>query len=221
MNDKIMMLTKAQKDVYHAIEAYIQEYGMSPTFRELGIIVGGKSHGTIHAIVRKLIAHGVITKHDKTARSLKLASVENLSYIGTCYIPVLKQLNYSNYGRLLDMYNIRCHIPLPITAFTDPKNTFVISVLDSNLKQHVLLQNTDMLIIEKTDDIAVGDIVMALYKTSTIIRYCRADDSNRLELIADAAKPRYYVDDKYINIIGKVIGNYNLYNTPHTIVPVS
>ena len=53
-------LTEKQEEVFKAIKDYIQEYGYSPTIRELCSITGRKSSGTIHASLKILKRKGYI-----------------------------------------------------------------------------------------------------------------------------------------------------------------
>ena len=53
-------LTEKQAEIFKAIKDYIQEYGYSPTIRELCSITGRKSSGTIHASLKILKRKGYI-----------------------------------------------------------------------------------------------------------------------------------------------------------------
>lgn len=67
-------LTEIQKNLYEIIKNYIQEYGYSPTVRELCELSGKKSPGTIHATLKILKRKGFIDyiyNRNRTIRILK------------------------------------------------------------------------------------------------------------------------------------------------------
>ena len=64
-------LTDKQKEMIDFIKKYINNYGYSPTIRELAYVLG-KSVGSVHPMLKKLKAKGVITYNEKMSRTIKV-----------------------------------------------------------------------------------------------------------------------------------------------------
>lgn len=66
------MLTESQTDLYIAIRDYIEEYGFSPTLRDLGKILGKNSTATIWAGLKILKRKGYIDYIYNRSRTIKI-----------------------------------------------------------------------------------------------------------------------------------------------------
>ena len=67
-------LSKKQKQIYDFIAAFIEQYGYSPTFREIGRGMGLKSIATVAGHIDNLVILGWIAKTERVGRSLELTT---------------------------------------------------------------------------------------------------------------------------------------------------
>lgn len=66
--------TKKQQELLQYIGDFIREHDYAPSYREVMGALGYKSVSTVAVHVDGLIAKGYLTKSDKSARSIRLAS---------------------------------------------------------------------------------------------------------------------------------------------------
>jgi len=66
--------TKKQQELLQFIGDFIREHNYAPSYREIMGALGYKSVSTVAVHVDGLIAKGYLTKSDKSARSIRLAS---------------------------------------------------------------------------------------------------------------------------------------------------
>lgn len=66
--------TKKQQELLQFFGDFIQEHNYAPSYREVMAALGYKSVSTVAVHVDALIAKGYLTKSDKYARSIRLAS---------------------------------------------------------------------------------------------------------------------------------------------------
>lgn len=73
-------MTRSQYDVYIAIEDFINEYGYSPSVRELCKITGKSSPGTIYTHLKKLKELGFITFIENKNRTIRITKKYRCKY---------------------------------------------------------------------------------------------------------------------------------------------
>lgn len=66
--------TKKQQELLQFITDFLREHNYAPSYREIMKVLGYKSVSTVAVHVDGLIAKGYLTKTDKSARSVRLAS---------------------------------------------------------------------------------------------------------------------------------------------------
>jgi SOS-response transcriptional repressor LexA len=66
--------TKKQQELLQFISDFIGEHNYAPSYREIMTMLGYKSVSTVAVHVDGLITKGYLTKSDKSARSVRLAS---------------------------------------------------------------------------------------------------------------------------------------------------
>jgi len=64
--------TKRQKELLEYVDAFIQEHGYGPSYREIMNAIGYKSVSTVAIHINGLIAKGFLRKSDNSARSLEV-----------------------------------------------------------------------------------------------------------------------------------------------------
>jgi repressor LexA len=66
--------TKKQQELLQFIGDFLNEHNYAPSYREIMAALGYKSVSTVAVHVDGLIAKGYLTKSDKSARSVRIAS---------------------------------------------------------------------------------------------------------------------------------------------------
>lgn len=66
--------TKKQQELLQFIGDFLQEHDYAPSYREIMSALGYKSVSTVAVHVDGLIVKGYLTKSDKSARSIRIAS---------------------------------------------------------------------------------------------------------------------------------------------------
>lgn len=69
--------TKKQQELLQFISDFLNEHKYAPSYREIMSALGYKSVSTVAVHVDGLIAKGYLTKSDKSARSVRVASVSD------------------------------------------------------------------------------------------------------------------------------------------------
>lgn len=69
--------TKKQQELLQYITEFLREHNYAPSYREIMKMLGYKSVSTVAVHVDGLIVKGYLTKTDKSARSVRLASEAN------------------------------------------------------------------------------------------------------------------------------------------------
>lgn len=68
--------TKRQKELLDFVDAFIQEHGYGPSYREVMNGLGYKSVSTVAIHIEGLISKGYLRKRDNSARSLEVVSAQ-------------------------------------------------------------------------------------------------------------------------------------------------
>jgi SOS-response transcriptional repressor LexA len=68
-------MTPAQKEIFHVIEAYWNNYGFGPTIEDIMFITGERGRGNVARKMAKLIEIGVCKGNTKMTRSIRPAYI--------------------------------------------------------------------------------------------------------------------------------------------------
>lgn len=157
------VLYRKERQVLEYLAQFQNQFGYSPTLKEIAKATGHKSVSTVHVIIRSLVDKGYVTKDEGNARVLKITD--------------------ENFGSTLLGLQTSIELPLmgfiaagmPLEPHTDPNATFqVSSSLLSGQKTAYVLQvkgesmiedgilDGDYVVIERTNMANNGDIVVAL-----------------------------------------------------------
>ncbi|MDB5160566.1 MAG: hypothetical protein JWO99_829 [Candidatus Saccharibacteria bacterium] len=71
--------TKRQKELLDYVDAFIQEHGYGPSYREIMNAIGYKSVSTVAIHIDGLIQKGFLRKRDNSARSLEVVTTSATS----------------------------------------------------------------------------------------------------------------------------------------------
>lgn len=182
------------------IESQLEERGFPPTVREICTEVGLNSPATVHARLKKLEQHGLISKEGAKNRSIKIVTDrENAQTF----------INIPVYGKIA--------AGVPITAVEDigesfpvPQSLakggelFMLKVSGESMINAAILDG-DLIIVRRQPTADNGDIVVALVggENATVKTFSREDGHIKLIPENDTMSP-IITDD--VEILGKVVG---------------
>jgi len=195
-------LYKRQRQIVDFIAQYIQRNGYSPTLREIADAIGVNSLATVHEHLQALERKRIIRKHEGSARGIELIDRTFIKVTESVDLPIL---GYIAAG-------------LPIEPHTDPNATFKVSpeLISGKRRSYVLqvkgesmiedhIADGDFVVIEETQDVTDGDIVVALLDNglATLKRIYRETTRVRLEPANASMSPIYATN---VQVQGRVVG---------------
>ena len=212
-----MALTRRQKEVLDFIADFISDNGYSPSFDEIAVGMGLASVATVHKHISALEKKSYLIKSYNQSRSLELgrkyfserkrmeAGAAQAAAAGTPLMGTIAA------GRPIESY------PQPeslsFADFAGKKNVYALEVRgDSMIDDHIM--EGDYVLVEQTDRVRDGDIVVALVdgSESTLKRFYReAGDQARLQP-ANAAMEPIFVPLRDLQIQGRVLAVHRRYN---------
>ncbi len=197
-----LTLYKRQRQIVDFIAQYIQQNGYSPTLKEIAQAIGVSSLATVHEHLAALERKKVIRKTEGQTRGIELLDRTFIRTSDSIDLPIL---GYIAAGA-------------PIQPYTDPNATFKASpeMITSKKRNYVLqvkgqsmiedhIEDGDFVIIEETQDVDDGDIVVALLDNglATLKRIYREVTRVRLEPANSSMSPIYATN---VQVQGRVVG---------------
>jgi repressor LexA len=195
-------LYKRQRQIVEFISQFIQKNGYSPTLSEIAEAIGVSSLATIHEHLQALIKKNIIKKYEGAVRGIEMVDKAMSANLTSIELPIL---GFIAAGR-------------PIQPYTDPNATFKVSPsLLSGKKRSFVLQvagnsmieegifDHDYVVIEETENVKNGDIVVALLDNglATLKRFFKEATRVRLEPANSTMSPIYAT---HVRIQGKCVG---------------
>lgn len=195
-------LYKRQRQIFDFIAQYIQKNGFAPTLKEIAGAIGVSSLATVHEHLQALQRKKVIKKHEGTVRGIELVDRTFLKITDNVDLPILGYIAAGS----------------PIEPHTDPNATFKVSpeMISGKKRSYVLqvkgksmiedhIDDGDYIVIEETQDVNNGDIVVALLDNglATLKRFYKEVTRIRLEPANSSMSPIYATN---VQIQGRVTG---------------
>lgn len=195
-------LYKRQRQIVDFIAQYIQKNGYSPTLKEIAECIGVSSLATVHEHLQALQRKKIIKKHDGAVRGIELIDRTFLRMTDSVDVPFL---GFIAAGR-------------PIEPHTDNNATFKVSpeMISGKKRSYVLqvkglsmiedhIDDGDFVVIEETQDVNNGDIVVALLDNglATLKRYYKELTRVRLEPANSTMSPIFATN---VRIQGRCVG---------------
>ncbi len=201
----MLNLSENQIKILKTIKQKVDNQGYPPSVREICCITGIKSTSTVHSNMNKLEKLGFI-KRDST----KPRAIEILNYIEED-IPGLNQeiielpvVEFLTIDSGIEE-NIIETIKLPANLVVG-KDNFICKIKDNKLIEIGVLKN-DYVIVDRSNSIKNGKVVMAMTNNETILgKYFKDEDKVKLEFGNSFYDPLILKQNE-INIIGQVRGN--------------
>jgi len=202
-----MALTRRQKEVMEFLSSFIEKHGYSPSYEEIAAGLGLASLATVHKHIQGLEAKEYVRRTYNHSRSLE---------IGERYLRE-ERARQAKPGEAVIPLMGRIAAGAPVEAIPDPEtlhlsdfvgrgNTFALEVRgDSMIEEHIC--NGDFVMVEKTDSVKNGDIVVALINGSeaTLKRYYLEPDGRVRLQPANANMAPIWVDPADLQIQGRVL----------------
>lgn len=193
-------LTKKQKEVLDAIEAFIQDNGFTPSYREIARTLGLSSPSTVHQHIQALCEKGVInTSEDGSARSIELCEADEISPLSV----MLPLAGLITAGEPIEAVEENEAIAVPTDFVVDAGNSYVLRVRGRSMIEDGIFDG-DYVIVERNPSPRNGDIVVALLDNAyaTLKRFYREANHIRLQPANSTMQPIIIKGD--INIQGIV-----------------
>ena len=204
---KVQGLTPKQGEILEFIKQVILTKGYPPTVREIGEGVNLKSTSSVHAHLSNLESKGYIRRVQDKPRCIEVCDdsfnnvrtdTVSIPIVGTVAAgqPILAEQNISNY------------FPIP-TEYVPKGESFILKVKGDSMI-NIGIMNGDQVLVESTQDIRNGDVVVALIEDSATVKTIYRENGHvRLQPENDTMEP-IIVDD--CMILGKVFGVYRFYS---------
>jgi len=202
-----MALTRRQKEVMEFLSGFIHKHGYSPSYDEIATGLNLASLATVHKHIQALEAKQYLRRSYNHSRSLE---------VGDRYVAEEKARQPAPMHESVPLLG-RIAAGSPVEAIANPETlhfsdfigneiTFALQVRgDSMIEDHIC--SGDFVLVEKTDSVKNGEIVVALVDGSeaTLKRYY-ADSDGRIRLQpANAAMAPIFVDPSSLQIQGRVL----------------
>ena len=157
------VLYKSEREILEFIAQFQRQYGYSPTLAEIGEATGRRSPSTVHAVIRSLVTKGYIQKVDGNTRVLKIIDEKvTLSMTGSTASITLPLMGYIAAGKPLEPHtDSNATFQVSASMISGKKTAYVLQVKGNSMIEDGILDG-DYVVIEKTDDVVNGDIVVAL-----------------------------------------------------------
>lgn len=206
------VLYRKEREVLEYIAQFQKHYGYSPTLKEIARATSHRSNATIHAIIRSLIDKGYIQKVEGNVRVLKILDTRIIDIASgnqpSLELPVM---GYIAAGKPLEPHtDPNATLQISASMLTGKKTAFVLQVKGESMIGDGILDG-DFVVIEKTNEAANGDIVVAIVddNLATLKRFYQEDGKVVLKPSNSKMEPIY---PNSILIQGRVVGLVRKFN---------
>lgn len=195
-------LYKRQRQILDYIAQYIQKNGYSPTLKEIAGAIGVSSLATVHEHLQALERKHVIKKHTGTVRGIELVDRTFLKITDSVDLPFM---GFIAAGRPIEPHDdADATFKVSPELITGKRRAYVLQVKgQSMIEDHI--DDGDYVVLEETQDIHDGDIVVALLDNglATLKRFYKEVTRVRLEPANSNMSPIYATN---VQIQGRVVG---------------
>lgn len=199
------ILSNKQKEVYEFVKKHTEEKGYPPAVREICDAVGLSSTSTVHGHLKRLEKKGLIKRDPAKPRALEIIELAQRKR-EMIDIPIIGKVTAG--APILAVENIEDTFSIPLNYIKNNNDLFILNVKGESMIDAGIF-NGDMAIIEKTDSVVNGEIVVALIENeATIKRFFKEKSHIRLQPENKTMEPIIVEDCK---ILGKLVGLYRTY----------
>jgi repressor LexA len=205
-----MALTRRQKQVYDFLAQFVDKYGYSPSFEEIGEGLGLSSLATVHKHISNLEQKGLLKRDYNRSRSIDLLKPRGrMRQLFGVSALAASDLTLPLMGRIAAGRPVEA-LENPesssLADFTRSKDVYVLQVTGESMQdEHIV--NGDYVLVEKTSTARDGEIVVALVNGSdaTLKRIYTEGDKIRLQP-SNATMQPIVVPAASVQVQGRVIG---------------
>jgi repressor LexA len=194
-----------QAEIYDFIQSEVINKGYPPSVREICAKVGLSSTSTVHGHLSRMEKKGLIRRDPAKPRAIELLrdAVPKKELVS---IPIIGKVQAGQ--PILAVENIEDSFTLPIQYTKSNKDLFMLKISGESMIEAGIYDG-DLAIIEKTNSVENGTIVVALIDDeATIKRFFKEKDHIRLQPENSSMKP---IIVKECQIIGELVGLYRQY----------
>lgn len=200
------VLYRKEREVLEYIAQFQRQYGYSPTLVEMAGATGHRSPSTVHAIIRSLVSKGYIQKVDGNTRVLKIIEEKvSFSLMGSAASIDLPLMGYIAAGKPLEPHpDANAIFQVSASMLSGKKTAYVLQVKGNSMIDDGIFDG-DYVVIEKTQDVSNGDIVVALVDNNlaTLKRFYNENGKVTLKPANANMEPIY---PSSLTIQGKAVG---------------
>jgi repressor LexA len=202
-----MALTRRQKELMDFLAGFIRRNGYSPSYEEIASGLGLASLATVHKHIQALESKQYLKRNYNHSRSLEVNEKFFREQAMTNPVPAAPSIPLM--GRIAAGVPVEAIANPEVLQFSDfagDENTFALEVRgDSMIEDHIC--SGDYVLIERTDRVRNGEIVVALVDNSeaTLKRYYQEPDGRVRLQPANAAMEPIFVNPENLQIQGRVL----------------
>ncbi|MBQ0036677.1 MAG: transcriptional repressor LexA [Firmicutes bacterium] len=199
-------ITSKQQEILDYLKAAILDRGYPPSVREICEAVNLKSTSSVFSHLERLEMKGYIRRDPTKPRAIEIVDDSfQMLRTETASIPVVGQVAAGS--PILAEQNIESYFPIPMERI--PRGDAFILNVKGNSMINIGIMNGDCVLVESTQNVKNGDVVVALIEDSATVKtFYKEDGHIRLQPENDDMEP-IIVDD--CMILGKVFGVYRFY----------
>ena len=208
------MLTSKQAKLLDYLTNTLKNNKVSPSFDEMRKYLGLSSKSGVHRLINSLEERGFIKRLHNKARAIKIIKEDSIS-------AGLVDKNSSDYGNSYKIFiygsisagtpleaiqNSEGHLNVPIDMIKNNNQHYALKVSGESMINAGILDG-DIAILEKTNDVINGDIVVALIdgQEATLKRFRKKTNSIALEPANKKFETRIFGLGRVL-IQGKLVG---------------
>lgn len=205
-NNESMALTRRQKEVLDFIAGFVEDHGYSPSYEEIAEGMQLASLATVHKHIQTLETKQYLRRGFNQSRSLELSPNYMRDWKQEHAAPA--QLEIAIQGRIAAGAPVEAFAGQETLNFTEmlsDRDLYALQVRgESMIEDHIC--DGDFVLIERTQEVRNGDIVVALVKgaETTLKRFYRENGMARLQP-ANAAMQPILVPMEDLQIQGKLL----------------
>ncbi|RJQ35717.1 transcriptional repressor LexA [Candidatus Microgenomates bacterium] len=196
-----------EREVLEFIAQFQKQYGYSPKLGEIALATGHRSNSTIHALIRSLVEKGYIQKVEGNTRVLKILDQKiATAAVGTQPSIELPLMGFIAAGSPLEPHtDPNATFQISASMITGKKVAYVLKVKGTSMIEDGILDG-DHVIIERTQEAANGDIVVAIVddNLATLKRFYKEDNGRVVLKPANCQMQPIYPNS--LAIQGRVVG---------------
>ena len=188
--------TERQKRILEVIHEFTAERGYPPSVREIGERVGLSSSSTIHAHLKTLERHGLISRDPTKPRALRSEVSPHVPEVVA--MPIVGKVAAG--APITAQENIEGEFALP-ASFTKAGDGFMLRVQGDSMIDAAILEG-DLILVRPQKTAHNGEIVVAMVDgEATVKRFYKEDGRVRLQPENAAMAPIFSSD---VTLVGRV-----------------